>query len=620
MPDTEPITVALVGPTARTSALQDVLEADDRLMVQQVPTVTETTGQIDCLVAFDGPEAGDQPAADGLETVERAPETEPVVVYTEREGHERIQQSLDRGAADVIRMPLKHNEAIAERVYAATLENNGFQPASRQLASLLRNYPHTLFIKDSYGRFANVTTHTAGNYGFAREEMIGLTDYELFEMNHADSLYEEEQEVIRTGNPIFNKIEGYVDRTGTRRWSSTTRVPRYDDSGTIIGIVGGTRDVTAAKRQEEMMAALHDTSRELSRVKTKREIADIAVEMAGDISLFTGVHVALTTGQGGGLESVASTATEWLSSVVDRHGNAFETAFETGDTQYIDEDGIVTDDQSEIVETTLSWQTFDEEVAMVVPLGSHGAIGLGIDDGVFDEFTNRLGHVLASNVTAALDRSEREQELTQKKRQIEEFATLGSHELRNRLQIALACIVQERAVRESDRLEKAEQTLEEMDRLLHQVLQLARSGRIPQTSEAVDFARAVQRAWDGVHDDDTISLEPPASQTLLANPDALTELLQFLFQNTAEHAGSDVTVTVGRLPDGTGFYVEDDGVGIPEDRRPTLFDVDYAHAADNTGYGLYIVSAIVEAHGWEITVGESEAGGARFEITGVNWT
>ncbi|MFB6281183.1 MAG: sensor histidine kinase, partial [Haloferacaceae archaeon] len=76
-----------------------------------------------------------------------------------------------------------------------------------------------------------------------------------------------------------------------------------------------------------------------------------------------------------------------------------------------------------------------------------------------------------------------------------------------------------------------------------------------------------------------------------------------------------VTVTVGDLPD--GFYVEDDGPGIPAEERETAFDAGYTTADDGAGFGLAIVSEIAEAHGWSVAATEGTEGGARFEFTGV---
>ena len=76
-----------------------------------------------------------------------------------------------------------------------------------------------------------------------------------------------------------------------------------------------------------------------------------------------------------------------------------------------------------------------------------------------------------------------------------------------------------------------------------------------------------------------------------------------------------MAITVGDLED--GFYVADDGPGIPADERTDVFDRGYSTAEEGTGFGLAIVREIVDAHGWSVRATESEAGGARFEITGV---
>jgi len=79
-----------------------------------------------------------------------------------------------------------------------------------------------------------------------------------------------------------------------------------------------------------------------------------------------------------------------------------------------------------------------------------------------------------------------------------------------------------------------------------------------------------------------------------------------------------VAVTVGALPD--GFYIEDDGPGIPADERDDVFDAGYSTTEEGTGFGLSIVQQIADAHGWDIRVTDGSDGGARFEITGVEFT
>jgi signal transduction histidine kinase len=117
-----------------------------------------------------------------------------------------------------------------------------------------------------------------------------------------------------------------------------------------------------------------------------------------------------------------------------------------------------------------------------------------------------------------------------------------------------------------------------------------------------------------------------------ADPERLKQLFENLVRNAVEHGSTSnrtgfgdavensngsITVTVGELDGKDGFYVADDGPGIPEDERADVFETGYSTSEQGTGFGLRIVERIVEAHGWEIEVEESEYGGARFEISGV---
>jgi signal transduction histidine kinase len=132
----------------------------------------------------------------------------------------------------------------------------------------------------------------------------------------------------------------------------------------------------------------------------------------------------------------------------------------------------------------------------------------------------------------------------------------------------------------------------------------------------VDLAEAVAAAWDSV-DTGTATLEPgsEALSTVRADPGQLRSLLENLFDNAVAHAGSDATVRVGSLEG--GFYVADDGPGVPPEEREAVFEPRYSTAEDGTGLGLAIVRRVADAHGWSVTLGASVQGGARFEVTGV---
>ncbi|WP_280588442.1 ATP-binding protein, partial [Halorubrum sp. Boch-26] len=106
--------------------------------------------------------------------------------------------------------------------------------------------------------------------------------------------------------------------------------------------------------------------------------------------------------------------------------------------------------------------------------------------------------------------------------------------------------------------------------------------------------------------------------TVLADGDRLEQLLSNLFRNAIEHGGDDVAVRVeiDRRADGVALAVADDGPGVPPEQRSEVTERGVS-LGGGTGLGLAIVGDIAEAHGWELSVGESESGGARFVIVGI---
>jgi signal transduction histidine kinase len=155
-----------------------------------------------------------------------------------------------------------------------------------------------------------------------------------------------------------------------------------------------------------------------------------------------------------------------------------------------------------------------------------------------------------------------------------------------------------------------------MEELIEDVLTLARAGESISDTEPVELTALVQECRQTV-EMASASLATDREVSVQADETRLRQLLENLLRNAVEHGGGRVTVTVGSLDE--GFYLEDDGPGIPTDDREEVFEAGYSTNQEGTGVGLSIVKQVAEAHGWEICVTESETGGARFEITGVEF-
>jgi len=212
---------------------------------------------------------------------------------------------------------------------------------------------------------------------------------------------------------------------------------------------------------------------------------------------------------------------------------------------------------------------------------------------------------------------EYERELERKNERLEDFASVISHDLRNPLNVAMGRVELAEKDVESEHLEPAKSSLKRMDEMIDNVLALAHAGESIDDIDSVSLDSIVEGCWRNV-DTQEATLEGPDEMTIRADKSRLRHVFENLFRNAIEHGQPDVTIRVGELPDDNGFYIEDDGPGIPSEDRSDVFKQGYSTTEDGTGFGLSIVKEIAEAHGWEITVTDGTDGGARFEIDGVD--
>ncbi len=212
------------------------------------------------------------------------------------------------------------------------------------------------------------------------------------------------------------------------------------------------------------------------------------------------------------------------------------------------------------------------------------------------------------------ERKAREEELVRKNERLEEFSSVVSHDLRNPLQVARGRVELLAEEVDSEHVPEVRRALDRMETLIDDLLANARQGEDAMAPEPVDLPTAAREAWATV-ETARASLAVDAEGRIEADPDQLRQLFENLFRNSVDHGGPAVTVTVGRLAD--GFYVADDGSGVPTGERESVFDTGFSTDADGTGLGLTIVANVADAHGWKLSLTESEDGGARFEITGV---
>ncbi|MFB6129044.1 MAG: ATP-binding protein [Halorhabdus sp.] len=213
------------------------------------------------------------------------------------------------------------------------------------------------------------------------------------------------------------------------------------------------------------------------------------------------------------------------------------------------------------------------------------------------------------------DETHREQyrnELERQNDRLDSFASMLSHDLRNPLNVAQGRLELAREEVDNEHLQAVDGALDRIETLIEDVLQLARQGQPVEETDRVSLGAVARDAW-GMVETAEAELVVDTDHDVEADPDRLQRLFENLFRNAVEHGGPDVTVSVGALEDANGFFVEDDGRGIPEEERGKVFESGYSTAEDGTGFGLSIVEQIVAAHEWEIDLAGVEDG-TRFEI------
>jgi PAS domain S-box-containing protein len=221
-----------------------------------------------------------------------------------------------------------------------------------------------------------------------------------------------------------------------------------------------------------------------------------------------------------------------------------------------------------------------------------------VDDGLF---------VHSRKIT---EKKEREQELKRRNHILQSFASTVSHDLRNPLNVAEGRLQLAKETGDFEHLEEVAQAHNRMRNLIDELLRLARGEALE--LRAVSLGEMAELAWETIDADGT-ALVVEDDLSFEAHDSQLRRLFENLFWNALEH-GDATTICVGTI-DGDGFFVEDDGVGIPASERERVFESGVSTDVDSPGYGLSIVQGIADTHGWEIGLGESSESGARFEIT-----
>lgn len=508
---------------------------------------------------------------------------------------------LDEGEVQTVRGFIQDISEQNSREQELQREHDRFQAIFEQAFD-------AMIIANDVGEFVDVNQTATALLGLPEDELLGRT---IDEFAPEDFDFETAWQIFQESNTERGTFP-LVRADGTERtveYAATANIV----PGQHLSVL---RDVTAQKEQERRLTGLNEVTQDLITAETQREVVETAVAAAATV-VGLDLNAIHLYEEGKGLVPVAQT--DAVSDLIGQlptfssEGGIAWRVYEQGDALTVDE----VHDDSDVYNPETPIQS-----ELYLPLGEHGILIAGSETPeAFDQQDLVFGKILARGITVALDQvgqteqlRAREQELAQQNERLEQFASVVSHDLRNPLTVAQGRLELAQEECDSDQLDSVEQAHERMSSLIADLLTLAREGNEVGDLEPIALRKLVEQCWQNVDAADA-SILIEVDRTIQADRSRLRQLLENLMRNAIEHGGKDVTVSVGALDD--GFYIEDNGAGIPESDWKTVFETGYSTSREGTGFGLSIVKRVADAHQWEISVTEGSEGGARFEITDV---
>jgi len=240
--------------------------------------------------------------------------------------------------------------------------------------------------------------------------------------------------------------------------------------------------------------------------------------------------------------------------------------------------------------------------------------------GAFENMRDALEQQFQDARQARHEAESSRQEMERQNRRLDQFASTLSHDLRNPLAVARGHVKLLRTKLDDsqsdllDHVEKIDGAHDRIDSIIGDVLTLTRKGESVEETDRFELEEAAREAWRNIDSKDA-TLEIENSISIEGDRSRVLRAFENLFRNSIDHVGPEVTVTVGLTE--VGFYIEDDGPGIPDEEMDSIFEYGHTTSEDGTGLGLSIVKTIAEAHGWSVWIDGTSGRGARFVFSDV---
>jgi len=434
-------------------------------------------------------------------------------------------------------------------------------------------------------------------------EAVGKTDLDFYNEEFAKEALQDEETIIKTGQPLLGKVEKIVDRNRNTRWVSATKVPIKDKNGNITGLVGISRDITKLKLMEEKLKRYTEHLEELVEERTKR----------------------LQESQAWLRNILAASPNAII--VTDKSGNIVECNYAALNMfGFSNREAILGKKALDFVERK-SYEKILKAFEMLLNQGSikDVEVTLRAADGRIFPGEVSLNLIRDSNgnstffVAIAKDITERkqmEERLLKSERlaAICELAGMVGHDLRNPLTSILGAVYYLSTKYGSTLDEKAMEILKIIEndvkysnKIVNDLLDYSRE--INLDLEETDLKMVIKSSLDCVEVPENIEVKNLIDDKAKIIVDI--EKMKRVFINVIKNAvdampeGGKLTIKSVESNGNLEIFFIDTGVGIPSDVLPKLWKPLFTTKARGMGFGLAICKRLVEAHDGSITLESS---------------
>ncbi len=512
------------------------------------------------------------------------------------------------------KVPLQNDSGQIVGLVGITREINEIMETEEALAyerdllhTLMDNIPDHIYFKDKESRFIRINKAQAVRFKLNNPgEAVGKTDHDFFSREHADQAYADEQELMRTSRPMVAKEEKETWPNGSETWVSTTKLPRYDEEGNIVGTFGISRDITRIKQAEA--ALIHESAL----LKTLMDNIPDFIYFKDRESKFIRVSKAKAEEVGEDTESIIGETDfdHFSEGEAIRKFEDEKLIMEKEEPIISLEEKVTKPGRGEFWVSTTKLPRYDEEGNIV------GTFGISRDITKMKKAEERQVQLL--------------KELESANTELKDFAYIVSHDLKTPLR-GVGSLAKWLSTDYKDKFDEDGKELldllmgriKRMHNLIDGILQYSRIGRLREEKDEVNLNEIVKDVID--------MIAPPENIKITIEnelPSILCEKTRIgqVFQNLLSNAIKYMDKPKGKIKIGCNedeeywkFSISDNGPGIDKKHFKKVFQLFQTlkprDEIEGTGIGLSVVKKIIELYSGTIWVDSKIGEGSTFYFT-----